>query len=171
MPRPHLVAKQQAMRRENRAKGLCQCGQSPRPGKASCQKCSDDVAVSRERWRKKRVASGMCHCGHPPVIGGKTCQGCRDKQTAKHQRLRAEVFVGYGGPVCACCGEDTPEFLEIDHIDGGGTKHRKEIGGRLYAWLRRNGFPPGFQVLCANCNVAKGRYGVCPHRRLTLREA
>lgn len=61
-------------------------------------------------------------------------------------------------------------FLSIDHIDGGGTKHRKEIGikngkgGNMSFWIIKNKFPTGFQVLCHNCNMAKGFYGQCPHR-------
>jgi hypothetical protein len=32
--------------------------------------------------------------------------------------------------------------------------------------LKADGYPPGIQVLCYNCNMAGGFYGVCPHRRL-----
>ena len=28
---------------------------------------------------------------------------------------------------------------------------------------RKNNYPEGFQVLCSNCNFAKGKYGSCPH--------
>lgn len=34
----------------------------------------------------------------------------------------------------------------------------------MYKWLVANDFPPGFQVLCANCNMAKDRPGGCPHQ-------
>jgi hypothetical protein len=37
--------------------------------------------------------------------------------------------------------------------------------------LRKNGFPEGFQVLCANCNI--GRHingGICPHESNRKRE-
>jgi hypothetical protein len=71
-----------------------------------------------------------------------------------------------------CCGETEPLFLTLDHINGGGNKHRREIkesgkgSGSFYEWLKRNGYPPGFQVLCQNCNVGKWRNGgVCPHQR------
>jgi hypothetical protein len=37
-------------------------------------------------------------------------------------------------------------------------------GVRFYSWLRRNNYPEGYQVLCFNCNIAKGLYGVCPHQ-------
>jgi hypothetical protein len=29
--------------------------------------------------------------------------------------------------------------------------------------MKRNNFPPGFRVLCRNCNGARGFYGYCPH--------
>jgi hypothetical protein len=34
----------------------------------------------------------------------------------------------------------------------------------MYRWLAKKNFPEGFQVLCANCNVAKSQNGVCPHQ-------
>jgi len=78
--------------------------------------------------------------------------------------LRKEVLEHYGGK-CACCGETKYEFLSIDHINGGGSKHRKEINGMICPWLKNNNFPDGFQVLCYNCNQAKGIYGYCPHQK------
>ena len=75
---------------------------------------------------------------------------------------RALALDHYGGE-CACCGEDRAFFLVIDHIDGGGNKHRKETGmWRLADWLRKNDWPSGFQVLCHNCNAAKYKFGECP---------
>ena len=82
--------------------------------------------------------------------------------------LRQRVLDHYGRK-CACCGEGTEEFLAIDHIDGGGAKHRREInrlsGWHFYRWLEQNEWPEGFQILCHNCNFSKGRYGYCPHTR------
>jgi hypothetical protein len=87
-----------------------------------------------------------------------------------HRKLRDEVMRHYCGgtdPACECCGEDTFEFLSIDHIHGGGRKHREQIGCRkaMYGWLKRNGYPDGFRVLCHNCNQALGNWGYCPHNR------
>lgn len=100
----------------------------------------------------------------------------RDAYRRKHkewqQRQRDRVFEAYGGYKCACCGETERMFLTIDHINGGGTRHRKELKGGgmwVYRWIENNDFPEGFQVLCMNCNFAKGqnfrRNGVntCPH--------
>lgn len=88
------------------------------------------------------------------------------KARVKHRETRAEVLSAYGGK-CNCCGESESAFLVMDHIDGGGNAHRKEqnSGRAIYHWLKRNGYPDGFQVLCANCNMAKERPGGCPHMK------
>jgi hypothetical protein len=86
-------------------------------------------------------------------------------------KLRVLSFYSRGTPKCSCCTETEIAFLSIDHIQGGGSKHRKTMKAySIYHWLERNGLPQGFQVLCMNCNVAKGRNGVCPHetRRLSI---
>ena len=87
-----------------------------------------------------------------------------------HFKLKIQAFNNYGGPSCRCCGETIIQFLTIDHIDGGGSRHRKSInataGVDFYRWLRTNGYPKGYQVLCFNCNCAKGYFGACPHQEL-----
>jgi RNA 3'-terminal phosphate cyclase len=52
--------------------------------------------------------------------------------------------------------------LTIDHINGGGKKHERELkkkGIMLYDWLIKNNFPPEMegqlQVLCNNCQAIK----------------
>jgi hypothetical protein len=83
-----------------------------------------------------------------------------------YKKIRLEVLQAYGGK-CACCGEAEPAFLAIDHVNGNGNKHRKETklrGLKMFFWLRRNGYPSEFQLLCHNCNVAKGSNGICPHQ-------
>jgi hypothetical protein len=79
--------------------------------------------------------------------------------------IRDDVINYYseGKNKCNCCDENTKQFLALDHINGGGKKHRKEIKVNLYWWCKKNNYPTGFQVLCHNCNMAKGFYGKCPH--------
>jgi hypothetical protein len=91
-------------------------------------------------------------------------------QIAKGSKLRSRIeainHYSNGSLVCACCGESDYRFLTIDHKNGGGIKdypHYKKYGG-LALWLRARGYPPGYQILCWNCNCAKGVYGVCPHK-------
>lgn len=92
-------------------------------------------------------------------------------------KLKREIMDAYGG-ACSCCGETELAFLTIDHIDGNGAEHRREMaaernspwgqaGHATYRWLRKNNFPEGFQVLCANCNCGKHwNGGVCPHQQM-----
>jgi hypothetical protein len=47
----------------------------------------------------------------------------------------------------------------MDHINGGGTKHRKSISTDIYQWIKNNNYPDGFQVLCHNHNMEKAFYG------------
>lgn len=81
------------------------------------------------------------------------------------KKLKDEVYAAYGGYRCACCGETEPAFLSIDHMNGGGNQHRKVVRN-ICPWLKRHGFPEGFQVLCMNCNRGKWvNGGVCPHQK------
>lgn len=90
-----------------------------------------------------------------------------DKCLASRMKAKTEVFAYYGNK-CACCGETEPSFLTIDHVDNNGAKMRKKgvyrCGYSIYSWLRRNNYPEGFQLLCMNCNFAKGHFGFCPHQ-------
>ena len=95
----------------------------------------------------------------------------REKRIESQKRavlkLKDNIFERYGN-CCACCNESHREFLIIDHIDGGGNKHRKEMtrnGQAIYHWLRKNNYPEGFQILCANCNMAKAFNSMCPHKK------
>ena len=89
----------------------------------------------------------------------------RRYHTFNNKNIRNKILDHYGRK-CACCGETMEEFLTIDHINGGGGKHIRTLGGgtSFYRWLIASDFPEGFQVLCYNCNLSKGRYGYCPHR-------
>jgi len=82
-----------------------------------------------------------------------------------YQRLRAKIIEGYGSK-CTCCGEIEPRFLELDHVNGGGTQDYKKVGAHG-AWRRiiKADFPPEYQLLCANCNQGRARNGgICPHK-------
>ena len=75
--------------------------------------------------------------------------------------LQHEAIMAYGGYVCRWCGIDEPMVLCIDHVDNNGREHRRQLGSlgghKFYKWLRDNGYPEGFQVLCMNCNHGKYR--------------
>lgn len=69
--------------------------------------------------------------------------------------IKEEVINFYGGE-CVVCKEKNIEFLQIDHIYNDGAKHRRDTGrASIYRLLKKNNFPSGFQVLCANHNLKK----------------
>lgn len=99
-----------------------------------------------------------------------------ETQRRAYQKIRLEMLVRYGGdpPKCACCGEAQIVFLSLDHKNGNGSEHRRQIqrenngtaigGNSLPYWLKKHGWPEGFQVLCYNCNFAKRTGEECPHK-------
>lgn len=90
----------------------------------------------------------------------------QEKGIALKKRQRITVIEAYGGK-CSCCGESRYEFLAVDHINNDGNIMRKGVHPKSpYGWLIRNNFPKeNFQILCHNCNCAKGFYGYCPHEK------
>jgi len=74
---------------------------------------------------------------------------------------KTEVLTHYGNGKCVCvmCGYDNIGALSIDHINGNGCEHRREIGKgggiNFYKWLKDNNLPEGFQTLCMNCQFLK----------------
>lgn len=101
-----------------------------------------------------------------------TCKQCvskraKEKYTPKHSKknkirnknkrrtIKLEVLKYYGNKCVLCC-ESNPLLLSLDHINGGGSKHRKEIlgtnsGSAFYAWVLKNK-PDNLRILCFNCN-------------------
>lgn len=93
----------------------------------------------------------------------------REQQRIYDLNVKIKIIEAYGGK-CICCNEDAIEFLTIDHINNDGAEDRKKngnkSGGNLYRWLIKNNFPKeNYQILCYNCNCAKGFFGYCPHNK------
>ncbi len=89
------------------------------------------------------------------------------KHKVTHLKVKVDVLTHYSNGTCACvkCGFSDIRALSIDHIAGGGakqlralgfwTKYRGGGGYQFYLWLRRNGYPKGYQTLCMNCQWIK----------------
>ena len=116
-----------------------------------------------------------CHPDRKGVALG-LCSSCWQKQNLirkpeLHERrrlqiiewrraLKFEVLTHYGNGKAACirCGFDDARALQIDHVFGGGAKEIRahgQGGTGQYLRLKKAGFPPGYQTLCANCNWIK----------------
>jgi hypothetical protein len=85
----------------------------------------------------------------------------RLRQREYRRNLKLKALDQYGR-ACQVCQFDDIRALQIDHIGGGGNAHRIEVGGsirfsgwKFYEWLSKEGWPDGYQTLCANHNVIK----------------
>lgn len=135
-------------RAEAQALGLCtQCKKRPCVGTTSCDYCKARAL----RYYKKRMSQPEARK--------------RINNLAVEYRIarKRKVYEAYGGFVCACCGNTREECLQIDHVNGGGHAHIKDLGSnvKLYTWIINNNYPPDFQILCANCNWIKRFLGRC----------
>jgi hypothetical protein len=85
------------------------------------------------------------------------------KAQKSHQRwyseLRTNILIHYGNGKLACvkCGFSDIRALQLDHLNGGGREEFRRFGNKpFYIKLRNEGYPEGYQTLCANCNFIKG---------------
>lgn len=123
-------------------------------GRRVCNpRCKPCRVIQERAWQKRNPEKIKAKC----------------KRT--NARLKLTVFQHYGME-CACCGEKDIRFFSIDHINGNGAEHRRDpnigSGTNMYAWLIRNHFPPGFQTLCYQCNLAKHFNKFCPHQEFDV---
>ncbi len=151
-----------------------------RTAKPGCMQCSYCLGVAKRantRRRHEKKRNYLCYdCGEKAVRGHTRCQRCLDLASAHgrdyHARLKREVMEHYGGAACACCGESHLLMLTVDHVAQNGGEHRRQLGHALsagqkfYQWLRREGYPAGYRVLCRNCNYAvyHSANHCCPHK-------
>lgn len=150
----------------NKATGVCRtCSQPLEDYKSRCNKCAAAFRIYQLDRINKRRAKNLCiYCPNVSRVGESTCERC----ITKAYSLKADILNRYGGPVCVGCKETEFLLLQMDHINGGGNKHAKLIGGqiRLYPWLKANNYPEGFRVLCGSCNIRASRKVIFPCERI-----
>lgn len=131
----------------------------------TCRKCEKELPIGQ--FRIRRANGGGLHIDN-------ACKSCHGK--SEYASLRVQMFDAMGWK-CACCGETNPQFLTLEHINGDSSTHyygRKDkvpahrVQSSTYVEVRkakRSGWDPSeYEILCMNCNFAKGHYGQCPHR-------
>ena len=104
-------------------------------------------------------------CEHEEYERQTFCPICRQKRRMQQKnlilkmKLRVIAHYSNGQNTCARCNFSDVRALQIDHINGGGTKEVRELnetfGMSFYSYLIVSDFPEGYQVLCANCNWIK----------------
>lgn len=152
-------------------------------GKKLCNKCGRTLPIDKFRKDGELKCGYSCYCiecwNKKNVLWRKEhLEKSRQqgRECAKRRLIRLrEIVLKYYGKRCACCEESNEKFLTVDHIDGKGAEHRKSIAKetgankngrnissiRMYAWIIKNNFPALFQILCYNCNCARGFRGSC----------
>jgi len=126
-------------------------------------KNKDKVSKSNKKWREKnkiRVSE------YKKEYSLKFPEKIKGWSKNFRRKLKQQIINAYGGE-CECCGENTFEFLSIDHPEKNGKEHRKITGWgvSLYQWIVKNDYPDTLRLLCMNCNCSYGFYGYCPHSK------
>jgi hypothetical protein len=127
-----------------------------------CKKCKKDSSADRYKANRASILKNnkLWKTENKAIYRSQQ----RDYRLKIARGRRAIVLEAYGGE-CVCCGEDEPLFLTLDHVDGKGCDHRRELGVTdMWLWAFHQGFPKILQLLCMNCNMGRHRNGgVCPH--------
>lgn len=130
-----------------------------------CCKCK--IQLTEENSKPYNNKSGNYICNNCFKLKQIESREKRNKYTREADlKIKLKMIEGYGGK-CNCCGESRYQFLTIDHINNDGADDRRKnnkTGIKLYRDLIKQNFPKDrFQLLCFNCNCAKGFFGKCPH--------
>lgn len=158
---------------------ICEKCQSPKPisnfeGKGQNIRLDGTIikyrsSICRKCQRTQRLENGKCPtCNRELAPNRRSCEYClqimNESIKRRNHRDRLAAFKYYGNS-CKYCQQSIQIFLTIDHTNNNGAEHRRQQrsgdnqGHNIYAWLRKNNYPEGFQTLCYNCNCAKHIYG------------
>lgn len=124
--------------------------------------CSEPRHHERFRKRAARNLAYQRFRAAEAKSGGRPFQknkpATRNASSAKLRHRRRTLVLERLGDECARCGFADRRALHIDHIHGGGRKHRGEVGSRFLkslVELSDADLLVHFQLLCANCNTIK----------------
>ena len=127
-----------------------------------CSKCKQVFPRTIEffRWRSDRneFRASCRFCDKQHYKDNRKTYLARNNRW--HLNFKKKILRHYSPDLkCQMCGFDDIRALSLDHIDGGGNEHRRQIdvhsGAMFYRWIRDNNFPEGYQVLCMNCQFIK----------------
>ena len=106
----------------------------------------------RESKRGKEIRANI----NKKWVRSKKGMECRKFYRFSLKIIGIQVY-SHGKMCCENCGYGKNiDCLDIDHINNDGAEFRKKNRGiSIYAWLQKNNYPKGFQILCKNCNWEK----------------
>ena len=136
--------------------------QNPEYYKLYYQKNKDSIlGLNKKRYKSKRnTAEGLKEHRERST---EATRRYRLRHPERVRELRRKIYISrkkramelIGGAKCSRCGCDVIEFLEFNHIDGGGCKEIKKgkhvyMADRLLSGKRS---PNGLDILCRICNA------------------
>ena len=114
----------------------------------------DDVRASKRRYYASH--SQKCRDAHAAWRAGNKDRIAKwSRRYSLELKLDALSHYGKNGKL-QCCWPDCDiidvDMLSLDHINDDGARTRKTqgTGEKLYLFVRKNGYPDGFQTLCHN---------------------
>lgn len=118
----------------------------------------------RERYR---VLCRNCNDSLPPPPSPRSETARERNRRRGRVKIRSDIVFFLGGK-CACCPENRPLRLTVDHVHDNGGKDGLPRGGvDLYKKILNGvALKSDFQLLCWNCNFSKHLGGgQCVHQR------
>ena len=84
-------------------------------------------------------------------------RACQRASFKRRQRASKLACFNLLGNKCVRCGNDDKRVLNVDHVNGGGTQHRRKLGGNYFKKFAEEIRAGGraYQLLCCNCNRIK----------------
>jgi hypothetical protein len=135
-----------------------------------------DLTPVERKLRKKQHTTEWV-ASHPEQIKVYDQRALKPRALANRKRrreLRHNVIVQFGGK-CASSGcrwlnqDDSlgcadERLLQLDHVNGGGTKERNSMGWEAMWKKAQQDISGAYQILCSNCNWLKahkdGAFGI-----------
>lgn len=163
------------------------CGRQYKPTNANQKYCIGCRQVVRREW--DRAHSEDWRVKHPETAKSTQRRAIEKdpERYASMQRLWSARYIArvkrlvlgrYSNETlsCSCCGESNLDLLTLDHINNDGAEERRGLfgihrfgGSSFYRTLIKRDFPPGYAVLCMNCNWSKGKHDICVHQASPFR--
>lgn len=122
-----------------------------------CIKCA--IQLTKKNWIHYLIARSNYIC--TPCFKKQNQKRYKNnpnycKNIRNRNRMRRSAVIFSYGNQCAQCKEEDYNKLTIDHKNGGGSAHRREMTTNIVDYLYNNLINrDGYQVLCYNCNCSK----------------
>jgi hypothetical protein len=122
-------------------------------------KWSDEERLEHRRNKLKEYRITHPEYGHNYYINNLEHERERSRVKSKAERIRRrKELLAFLGGKCVRCGFSDWRALQIDHVDGHGKDHRRELGSKFSSQFRKEVMTDTtgkYQLLCANCNWIK----------------